>query len=131
MLSKGERDRVERRLREERERALVVIADFDAEFASSLSEASGELSAYRLHPADLGSDSMEREQRFLLASQESDRLYRIDRALSRLYDGDESFGKCGRCGKAISVERLALVPESELCADCQGEVERSKEGSER
>lgn len=119
MLSKADLERVEIRLLEERNRALEVIADFDEEFALSLKDVSGDLSAYRLHPADIGSESMEREQRFLVASQEGDRLYRIDRALTRIYDREESFGQCTSCGNAIPIERMIMVPESDLCADCQ------------
>ena len=124
MLSEADREFVERRLLEERGRALEALADFDEEFAKSLQEMSGELSAYRLHQADLGSESMEREQRFLLASQEGERLYRIDQALRRLYDEPDRFGACQNCGKPISRERLDLLPESVFCADCQ----RSAEG---
>ena len=124
MLTEADREFVERRLLEERGRALEALADFDEEFAKSLQEMSGEMSAYRLHPADIGSESMEREQRFMLASQEGERLYRIDQGLRRLYDDPERFGECQNCGKPISRERLDLLPESVFCADCQ----RSAEG---
>ena len=123
MMSEQDRVAVERRLLTDRERALEALADFDEEFARSLQEMSGELSAYRLHPADIGSESMEREQRFLLASQEGERLYRIDQALRRLYDRPEGFGTCQNCGKPIGRERLEVVPESAFCADCQRAAE--------
>jgi len=83
----------------------------------------GELTAYRLHQADLGTEMMDHETQFLLASEQGERLYRIDDALRRMYQDPESFGKCRNCGRAISTERLELVPESELCADCQRAAE--------
>ena len=79
----------------------------------------GELSAYRFHMADVGTEAMEREKEFLLASKEGERLYRIDEALRRLYAEPEEFGRCSRCGSWISMERLVVVPETTLCADCQ------------
>jgi RNA polymerase-binding transcription factor DksA len=73
--------------------------------------------------ADIGTEAMEREKQFLLASQEGERLYRIDEALRRLYGDPESYGRCARCGKDIAFERLQLVPEATLCAECQRAAE--------
>lgn len=123
MLSKEERDRIEKRLLEERESAVEGIEDFDAQQGASLQEESGELSVYRFHMADIGTEAMEREKRFLLASKEGERLYQIDEALRRLYRDPESFGRCARCGNDISMERLMLVPSAEHCAQCQRELE--------
>jgi RNA polymerase-binding transcription factor DksA len=66
---------------------------------------------------------MEREKQFLLASKEGEHLYRIDEALRRLYADPDRFGTCARCGKEIGLERLTIVPEVELCASCQRELE--------
>lgn len=123
MLTQEDRAQVERRLLEERGRAIEALREFDETFATSLQERAGELSVYRFHMADLGSEAMEQEQEFLLASNEGRRLYRIDSALRRLYDDPDSFGRCTRCGRDVSIERLDIVPESELCADCQRETE--------
>jgi len=123
MLTQEERGQVERRLLEERGRAIESLREFDETFAESLQERAGELSVYRLHMADLGSEAMEQEQEFLLASNEGRRLYRIDSALRRLYDDPEAFGRCTRCGRDVTMDRLDIVPESELCADCQREAE--------
>lgn len=73
--------------------------------------------------ADLGTESMEQEKQFSLASKGGDRLYALDSALRRLYDDPEGFGRCERCGRTISMERLELVPEGVHCADCQRAVE--------
>ena len=123
MLSKADRERIEGRLLEERNRAIEALGDFDEEHTRSLLDRVGELTAYRLHQADLGTEMMDTETQFLLASEQGERLYRIDDALRRLYDDAESFGKCRSCGRAISTERLELVPESDLCADCQRAAE--------
>jgi DnaK suppressor protein len=118
MLTQEQRDRVEAQLQEERERALEAIREFDRERSVSLQEDTGELSVYRFHMADIGTEAMEREKQFLLASQEGERLYRIDEALRRLYGDPEGFGRCERCGRTVSMERLMVVPSTTLCADC-------------
>ena len=123
MLSKADQERIEGRLLEERNRAIEALGDFDDEQTRSLLDRVGELTAYRLHQADLGTEMMDHETQFLLASEQGERLYRIDDALRRMYQDPESFGTCRNCGRAISTERLELVPESELCADCQRAAE--------
>ena len=123
MLTKPDLERIEKRLLEERGRAIEALGDFDEEQQRSLVERVGELGAYRLHQADLGTEAMDQETQFLLASEQGERLYRIDDALRRLYDDPESFGRCRNCGKPIPAERLEVVPESDLCADCQRAAE--------
>jgi DnaK suppressor protein len=128
MLSSSQRDRVEVRLREERDRAVEALREFDETRDESLQEELGELSSYRLHPADIGSETMEQEQQFLLASAEGRRLSEIDEALRRLSKEPEDFGRCERCGREIGMERLEVVPATTLCADCQRLVESQEPG---
>jgi DnaK suppressor protein len=123
MISEEERSRIETRLQEERELALRALEAFDETTGESLGEQAGELSVHRFHMADLGSEAMEREKQFLLASNEGERLYRIDEALRRLYREPESFGRCERCGRPIGRERLEVIPYAEHCAECQRELE--------
>jgi RNA polymerase-binding transcription factor DksA len=124
MLNDEDRKTIENRLLREREDALEDVGEFDREFENSPLDESGELTFYRFHMADIGTEAMEREKQFLLASQEGEHLYRIDEALRRLYSEPERFGTCVRCGKEIGLERLMIVPEVELCASCQRELER-------
>jgi DnaK suppressor protein len=123
MLTAEQRQRVEKRLTEERKRALSAIADFDRERENSVLDETGELSMYRLHPADIGTEAMEREKQFLLASVEGRRLYAIDDALRKLYAEPERVGVCERCGERIPMDRLEVIPEARFCADCQAVVE--------
>lgn len=123
MLTQQERDTIEKLLLRERERALEAIGAFEQTTEEALEDQAGELSAYRFHMADIGSEAMEREKQFLLASQDGERLYRIDEALRRLYSDPEGFGSCERCGKPIGMERLSVVPSANLCAECQQTVE--------
>ena len=84
-------------------------------------EASGDLSAYTVHMADMSSDTYERELAMNMASTEQQVLYQIDEALKRLDDG--AFGICLQCSKPITLSRLKAVPYGALCISCQ----RSKE----
>jgi DnaK suppressor protein len=123
MITEEDRNRIEGRLKEERELAIQALEEFDRTTGQPLGEQAGELSVYRFHMADLGSEAMEQEKQFLLASNEGRRLYRIDEALRRLYAAPETFGRCARCGKPIELERLEVIPYAEHCAQCQRELE--------
>jgi RNA polymerase-binding transcription factor DksA len=116
MLTSEERGRVEQALLRERKRILDNIGHFD-ERLNDLRERAGELSLYRFHPADVGTESQEQEKDFLLTSVEGRRLYQIDEALERLYDAPEAFGRCEVCGRDIGAERLEVIPETRLCAE--------------
>jgi RNA polymerase-binding protein DksA len=80
-------------------------------------EATGDLSGYSYHMADIASDNYEREFSLGRATDEQKLLYSIDEALRRISDG--TYGNCVQCGKVISKKRLAAIPHTELCIDCQ------------
>jgi RNA polymerase-binding transcription factor DksA len=116
MLSDQDRSRIERVLLREREQVLENIGHFD-ERLNDLRERAGELSLYRFHPADVGSEAQDQEQDYLLTSVDGRRLYQIDEALERLYKTPEEFGKCEVDGRDIEIERLEVIPETRLCAE--------------
>ena len=122
MQSEEARGRIEKVLLRERERVLEAIGQFDAN-NENLQDRASELSVYRFHLADIGTEAHEQEKDFALASMEGRRLYEIDDALRRLYKTPEAFGVCERCGKDIEEARLEVVPEARLCSDCQSQVE--------
>ena len=43
----------------------------------------------------------------------------IDHAIAKLVDAPEDFGLCEECEEEIGPKRLALVPYTTLCVDCQ------------
>ena len=85
-------------------------------------DASGDLSAYSFHMADLGTDAMEREMAFQKASLEGANLMELRAALNRLYRGE--YGACELCGATIAKPRLEAVPEARLCIKCKEKEER-------
>ncbi|MBI4538503.1 MAG: TraR/DksA C4-type zinc finger protein [Gemmatimonadetes bacterium] len=117
---------LERRLQEERGRALRSLRGVEEEERISQREASGEVARVPSSLADQGSDTQEEEKDFIVATRESDRLARIDAALKLLYRDPERYGRCERCGEPIEVERLELVPWTRLCARCAREAEASE-----
>ena len=80
-------------------------------------DASGDLSAYTIHMADMAADTYDRELSMNLVSSEQEMLYQIDDALKRLEDG--SFGLCQQCNQPIAMSRLRAVPYASMCITCQ------------
>jgi len=88
----------------------------------SQKEASGDLSGYSFHMADMASDLYETDFLLRLAADERERLYAIDDALKRVDEG--GFGFCSICAKAISKKRLRALPQAESCIICQQDKEK-------
>jgi DnaK suppressor protein len=88
---------------------------------TSQRDASGDLSGYSFHMADVASDNYEVEFSLGRASDEQNILYTIDEALKRVEDG--SYGNCTQCGKQIPKRRLDALPHTELCIVCQSKTE--------
>ena len=80
-------------------------------------DASGDLSGYSYHMADMASDDYEREFSLGRATEEQKVLFSIDEALNRIEDG--TYGNCLQCSKPILKKRLKAIPNTELCIECQ------------
>mgnify|MGYP006143749891 CR=1 FL=1 len=103
----------EKRLLEERKRVLKELGHYDETFGNTPQGADGDLSAYSFHMADQGTDAMEREKQFLMASKEGRYLWHIDQALRRLYKSPRTFGICEVTGERIEFDRLDALPPDE------------------
>jgi DnaK suppressor protein len=123
-MTDSQRQHLEQRLLQERERTTRVLDRYQ-EHTRTSTEDDGDLTQYKQHPADEGTDANEQEQQLLLLSKEGQLLAAIDEALRRLYKEPESYGRCERCGTDIEFERLDLLPWTLLCHSCQTEVEAS------
>lgn len=101
------------------ERAKLVdeIRAIAREASTSPRDASGDLSAYTIHMADMAADTYNRELSMNIASSEQELIYQIDEALKRLDDG--SFGLCQQCSQPITFSRLKALPYASLCINCQ------------
>jgi DnaK suppressor protein len=112
------------------ERKQSSLANLGTIEASSLRttarDQSGDLSAYSFHMADQGSDTMDRERAFSLASREGRYLHHLDEALHRIDTG--SYGVCRTCGAEIGRARLESVPHTTQCISCKSLEEKKKRG---
>ena len=122
-MNKKELNHFEKRLREEQENLARALGKLEKSVLQrSQRESAGDLSAYPGHPAELGTDAIERERDFLLASSEGRIAFQIREALARIKDG--SYGICESCGKPIGAARLEMIPYASLCTKCQVKAER-------
>lgn len=98
--------------------------------SSSLSKTSkdqaGDLSSYSFHMADQGTDTMDREMAFTLASREGRYLHHLNEALERIEKG--TYGNCRTCGLEISKKRLEAVPHATQCINCKTAEEKKQRG---
>ncbi|MBT8403950.1 MAG: TraR/DksA family transcriptional regulator [Gemmatimonadetes bacterium] len=119
MLNKKQLAHIEKRLLEERARALRSLGLFDEMAKRDRESGDSDLSVYTDHMADQGTEAMEREKAALFATKEGRYLYRIEEALRRLYNAPENFGACHTCGAEVGFERLDALPHARYCIDCK------------
>ena len=109
-------------LLEERRRVEAALQNLHDENSGSLTEDSGEETAYDNHLADTATETYDRELDYTLEENSEHVLAEIDAALRRIEEG--TYGICTNCGKPIPEERLEARPWATLCIDCQRERER-------
>jgi len=108
----------------ERAKFANEIRSIAQETSKSPRDASGDLSGYTVHMADMSADTYDREMTTNMLSNEQEILYQIDDALKRLDDG--SFGLCQQCNQPIAMSRLKAVPYASHCINCQRTKEQQK-----
>jgi RNA polymerase-binding transcription factor DksA len=120
-LTTAQREHLERRLREERER---VLRDLDRQLADisdgDEQDRAGDLTKVPFHLADIGTDAIDTEVATSNAARQSRELAEIDAALERLYRTPERFGICEDTGEPIPFERLDIIPWARTCNEASG-----------
>lgn len=106
----------------ERENTLRIISDIDETWTKNMQDASGNLSNYTIHLADIGTDTQEREKETYILERELKHLRLLDETLKRI--DSNNFGTCIYCGEKISEERLKAVPYAVSCIECQKKYEK-------
>jgi len=123
-MAKRELAKYKKLLLDKREEILGEIHDIAKESMKSQKEASGDLSSYSHHMADMASDSYDRELSLNIASGEQKIIYEIDESLKLIKEG--KYGKCLSCNKKIPAKRLNAVPYAKHCVQCQSKEEKNK-----
>jgi RNA polymerase-binding transcription factor DksA len=124
-LSQDDLKHFEQRLLQERARIMGEMGHLESTVLKvNPRDAAGELSGYSYHMADAGTDSMEREKAFDIASKEGRLLLEIDDALRRVYNG--TYGVCEISGKPIARARLEALPWARLSLEEQEKLEREQ-----
>lgn len=88
----------------------------------TLKDASGDISGYTYHMADIATDTYDREFSLGLASNERKLIYELDDALKKIEEGN--YGICEQCKNPIPKTRLKALPYARLCLKCQQVKER-------
>jgi DnaK suppressor protein len=111
-------------LTSERERLEALRQHFMADGLTRRSEGE-ELEALTLvsqHPADVGTETFDRERDLSILEQVEGELAEVAEALERLEIG--TYGRCEACGRPIEDARLEARPEARLCRADQEAAER-------
>jgi RNA polymerase-binding transcription factor DksA len=121
-------DVARKRLEEERVRLDETRATFDDEHLRDESEddSISELSSIDQHPADIGTETFEREKDISILEQVEAELADVEHALRRLEDG--TYGICEACGQPIGEDRLEALPAARFCLKDQAAAEQELRG---
>lgn len=120
-LTDSQRKHLEKRLRDERARALRSLnRSVDERSGESEEDQAGDLTIMPTHQADLGTDTMQEELDASNSTRISRQLAEIDAALQRLYANPERFGVCERTGDPIPYARLEIIPWARTCEGTDG-----------
>ncbi|MBR6461795.1 TraR/DksA C4-type zinc finger protein [bacterium] len=116
-LPKEVLSKLQKALLKKRARLMGNVEKLEEEsFMNSQKDFSGDISGYKTHIADIGSDASGMELMLGLASNQQKLLQQVNDALARIEDG--TYGFCQICGKPIPQARLEAIPEAELCLNC-------------
>jgi RNA polymerase-binding protein DksA len=122
-MNKRARKKFEKLLLEMQEKKLEYIATLrELAISRTQREASGDISAFTSHPADISTESNEREKVASLITRETQILKELEAALERIRDA--TYGECYTCGGDIPPARLQALPFATLCVKCQTEAEK-------
>lgn len=74
--------------------------------------------------ADTATNMYDKELHLDLTEKNKKLLIDIEEALKKVENG--TYGKCEKCGKDISLERLKVLPFAKLCIKCQSALSNKR-----
>ncbi len=106
----------------ERARLELELEEIESRTARATdAERATELSSYEDHPADLASETFEREKDLAIAESVESLMDQVVTALEKIDRG--TYGTCDACGRPIKKARLQALPFATLCLECQDRLE--------
>ncbi len=124
-INKKDLDRFKKLLQDARKKFAGDLEHLEGDtLMTNQRDASGDLSGYSFHMADMATDNFDREFNLGLASNEQQNLNSIDAALRKMDEG--TYGICENCSKPITQKRLLAMPHARLCIKCQELEEKQK-----
>lgn len=111
------------RLMAERTRLESVLAAAGRLSARAAEAAERELSSAEQHPAELATETIERELDQSVVNHAETELEELDSAMQRLDAG--TYGLCEACGQPINEERLEAMPATRYCVEDQAKFSRN------
>lgn len=125
-MDKQELQKYKKMLLKKKEEMIKEIQHVEKDSLSkSQREASGDLSAYTFHMADVAQDSYDREFSLgIVTNVQQKMLYAIEESLKRIED--KTYGICVKCEKPIAKSRLMAIPYANLCVECQSREDPQK-----
>jgi RNA polymerase-binding transcription factor DksA len=110
-----------KRLQDEKARVEGLVGNLREEAGTSESEQLSELADYDQHPADMGSETFEREKDLSILEQLEDELAELQAALERIDAG--TYGIDEVTGDPIAPERLDAIPTARTNVDTEARRE--------
>lgn len=120
-------DVIRRRLDEEREELQQMMQGGQERLDAEGEGNAGELSSVDQHPADVGTETFEREKEQSLAQGAEERLRDVEGAFRKLDEG--TYGTCEICDRPIGEDRLEARPAARFCIEHQKDAERENGSS--
>lgn len=100
------------------------IKNMDADNSAEGQGRSDSSVGHGMHIADAALEMYDREFSLNLASNDRERLQKIEEALKRI--GEKAYGLCTKCKAPISQARLKALPYAENCVKCQEQLENDR-----
>jgi len=119
-----EREEIRARLTKLREEFVASAGELRARLAEPQRDTS-DVATVDQHPADVATDTADRELDLSRVAMLEARVAQIDGAFDRLKQG--TYGTCQVCGQPIPEERLEVMPDTPFCVkDAQREQARQQ-----
>ncbi|HEU5288489.1 MAG TPA: TraR/DksA C4-type zinc finger protein [Candidatus Limnocylindria bacterium] len=119
-----EKSKARERLRTLREEFTATVDAIRTRLTDSQRESGGDISLADQHPADVATETADRELDTSRGAMFEARIRQIDDALERLEAG--TYGTCLVCGQPIPDERLEAIPDTPYCVkDAEKEQARA------